>query len=239
VNFESKKNLSDDKSMNRSYGNYANYANVGQSGAQPVTGSNDPLTYCLVDTMDKQFQHGSIANLYGPRSQNCQLYMADRCAAKWDGFCEYYYRVHGSNDGQWPNNQYWPDTVQPSRADGVNVPLPLGRQLLRNAGERRFCEFPTCDEKTELFNPLDPHGPRIRYFVPRNGSGGSCIPVCRVNPATIDADPLMDRMMQDIPASGSTLINICNTAKREGTNLSGTRLGDLCARYYVNKRLDR
>jgi hypothetical protein len=41
----------------------------------------------------------------------------------------------------------------------------------------------------------------------------------------------MDRCLQNPTAAAPVLINICNTAKRNGTDLSGTKLGAVCQRY--------
>lgn len=217
--------------MNR----YANYTNFGNNQNPPQSGNNDPLTYCLVDTMDKNFQHGPMGPLYGPRSQKCQLYMAQRCADNWDGFCEYYYQ-HNNTNSQWPDSQLWPNTVQPRYWAGSlnNVPLSTGEQLLQNAGERRFCTYRNCSPRCEPFDPMNPNSPSVIYYDDPYGYGENCVPECRVDPKTIDQDILMDRMLDNPKASATTLINICNTSKREGIDLSGTKIGAFCNRYLAN-----
>lgn len=211
---------------------YANIQAFGQSTCQPCVGTNDPLTYCLVDTMDKSFQHGSTADLYGPRSNKCQAYMAERCAQKWDGACEYFYREHGPN-GQWPNNQYWPNTQQNNVfGPAFNTPQTMGEQLLQNTSMRKYCSMPTCDKVCEPFDPLNPNSPTITYYKSRSYNGQGCVPICNVKPTEIDQDPVMDRMLANPRANAAVLINICNTAQRNGTDLSGTKLGGFCQRYH-------
>lgn len=216
---------------------YIQISKFGQDIQPPCSGTNDPLTYCLQDTMDINFQHGSIGHLYGPRSRKCQLYMTQRCADKWDGFCEYYYKAN-SDFGNWPDNQNWPDTVQPNTWQneyGLNPSLTTGEQLLKNVAERKYCSYLNCVPKYEPFDPTNPSTPDIVYYTEPNGYGENCFPVCDViNPSTIDNDPVMSRMLENPKIASSTLINICNTAKRNGTNLNGTRLGKVCDKYFQN-----
>jgi hypothetical protein len=214
---------------------YANYSTFGNNVQTPAS---DPLTFCLVDTMDKQFQHGGHAGLYGPRSQKCQAYMAQRCAEKWDGFCEYSYRENNPRSSGWPNEQAWPNTAQ-SITDSASITgnLSTGSQMLGDAAARRFCKFsgtPRC----ESFNPMDPNSPKVYYYENCNVGqcGGSNIPVCQVDASTIDNDPLMDRCLENPAAAAPTLINICNTAKRTGANLAGTKIGKFCERYNQTKQ---
>ena len=212
------------------------YARIQHFGSiqPPCTGDNDPLTVCLTDTMDKNFQSGSIGHLFGSRSRKCQLYMAQRCAENWDGFCEYYYRDRAGC--QWPDRQQWPNTVQPrgwACQEGVAPPLTTGEQLLQNTAERKYCTYLNCEKQCEKFNPMDPSSPTITYYTD-TGYGENCIPVCNVDPSTIDDDPVMDRMIANPKAAAGTLINICNTAKRQGTDISGTKLGAVCNQYFQN-----
>lgn len=214
---------------------YANYTDFGAHTRQRDAGANHPLTMCLTDSMDVSFQNGSVGHLFGARSRNCQLYMSERCANDWDGFCEYYYRERGTGD-RWPDGHTYPNTVHARPwecAYGLNFPLTTGEHLLRNAAERRFCDMANCQKQCELFNPMDPNSPTISYFT-NNELGETCIPVCRVNPTDIDADTVMQRALENPKATASTLINICNTSKREGTDLSGTNIGAFCERYFTS-----
>lgn len=214
--------------------NYS-YAPISQFGkTRQDVNMNDPLTYCLTDTLDKNFQHGAIGVTSGPRSERCQTYMAQRCADKWDGYCEYFYRQNQQPYQQWPNSQIWPDTFEPHFWSGNTSSLSMGDQLLKNTAEAKYCTYPTCAPYTELFDPTNPDSPRLTYWSPVDGSGGGCIPVCRVDPKTIDDDVVMQRMLENPRAAAGTIINICNTSRRLGDDLSGTRLGAVCNRYFKN-----
>jgi len=214
---------------------YANIRTFGQDNQPPCSGSSDPLTYCLVDTMDRNFQHAPVGNLYGPRSQKCQQYMAERCAEKWDGFCEYYYVANNPMSG-WPNNQAWPNTVMPRAWVGdLGSPLSTGEQLLQNTAEIKYCTYENCIPRHEIFDPMNPNSPTLTYYNDPNGYGMNCIPICnKLNVSELDTDPVMQRMLANPKAAAPTLVNICNTAEREGINLSGTQLGGFCQRYKEN-----
>lgn len=216
--------------MKSSYVSIKNFApNVYKSSL----GDNEPLTYCLVDTMDKSFQHGGTANLYGPRSEKCQAYMSERCAKNWDGFCEYAYKEQGVHK-QWPFNQYWPNNLL-NRIFGTayNVPASTGEQLLQNTAMRKYCTLPTCQKRCEPFDPLVPNSPTITLYDSYETDQG-CFPVCRVEPTNIDNDPVMNRMLAKPELCAPVLINICNTSQREGTNLGNTKLGKFCKAYREN-----
>lgn len=217
----------------RSNNTYANIHRFGQQNNPPCVGTNHPLTMCLTDTMDRSFQNGgTIGHLTGPRSTKCQHYMAERCAENWDGFCEYFYKEHGAG-GQWPDNQAWPiaNARQWEVDAGIARSLTTGDQLLRNTAERRYCQYANCQKVCEPFDPTNPDSPSITYFVGPDGSPNSCIPVCNVDPLTINDDPVMERMLNNTDAAAGTIINICNTARNTGTDLSGTRIGQVCSNY--------
>lgn len=206
------------------------YRKISDFGTDIKTDNNNPVTLCLVDSMDVKFQNGSIGNLFGPRSRPCQLYMAERCSKDWDGYCEYYYRMN-SNTGDWPNSQPWPNTVQErwwANSFNLNKQLSTGEQLLQNAAERKYCTYPTCSKFCERMNPTDPKSPMITYYANPYTMENNCVPECSVDPSKIEDDPVMNRCLENPSACAATLMNVCITAKRKGTNLNGTKLGKFC-----------
>lgn len=207
-----------------------NYTNIRDFGKQ-VQG-NDPLTYCLVDTMDKNF-YSVIGDLYGPRSNRCQAYMADYCSKDWNGYCEYYYQQHQpENSDTWPNTQHWPNTEQNNVFGAVfNQPQSMGNQLLQNASARKYCDYVNCGKRCESFDPMNPNSPKITFYE-NNRVGQGCVPVCRVNTNEIDNDPLMDRMLSNPTVVAPTLINICNS--NPSLKNSNTKIGQFCKRYERN-----
>ena len=89
-----------------------------------------------------------------------------------------------------------------------------------------------CTPKCEPFDPTNPNSPTVTYYGEADGADVDCIPVCNVNPAIIDNDPVMDRMLENTDAAAGTIINICNTARNNDTDLSGTKIGAVCDRYF-------
>lgn len=210
---------------------YANIKSFGQHNQPPCVGTNNPLTYCMTYSLDRKFQHGgAIGNLTGPGSAKCQNYMGERCAQNWDGFCEYFYEENGRN-AKWPNNRRWP--IYNARQIDVDVGSPAflnaGDQLLKQTAERKYCTFQNCAKICEPFDPTDPNSPKITYYTDSNYAS-TCTPVCKVDPTTIDADPVMNRMLANPRAAASTLVQLCTN----GQNLKGTKLGGMCDLYVQN-----
>jgi hypothetical protein len=209
------------------YNNFNQYANISNFGSS-IGSSNNPLTMCLTETCDRSFQNGgAIGHLTGPRSTKCQYFMAERCAKNWDGYCEYFYKENGKS-GQWGYTQPQPNVYARRFAidRGLTKNLTSGEQLLHNAAELKYCQFLNCTKKCEKFNENDPTSPYITYYVGSDGTAASCVPTCNVDPSTdLDNDYILNKMLDNPEICGGTLVNIFNTSKNMGTDLSGTRIG--------------
>lgn len=206
------------------------YVPISDFGCGKITNKNEPLTMCMTDTMDIGFMGGSAAaRNYGPRSFKCQAYMAERCAKNYDGYCDYFY-IKNSQTNNWPNNQKWA-SIQGNNWQGnfgLNTNLTIGEQLLSNTADRKYCVYPNCAPIREPFNPMDPASPMVTYYARQNQ-----VPICTVDKTTIDSDPVMNRCLANPSAAASTLVNICNTSKNQGIDLSGTKIGAFCDRYFA------
>lgn len=188
------------------------------TNALPVY-ANDPVTYCVGSNISQGFNHGGNAAIYGQNSPECQTYMAQRCAANWDGVCEYA-ASHVANE------EY------ATRADTANlgtmkqvIDLTPGEILLRNTAMEKYLvgmSGGNCELRTEQFDPINPSSPFISKYV-----GTGCVPQYAVDPTTIDNDPVMNKILDNPKIAMQLLINIKNTMRRNGTlgNLNGTRLG--------------
>lgn len=188
------------------------------------------LAMCLSDTLDRKFKYGgTVGANSGPYDPQCQSFMAQRCAEKWDGFCEYYYQQYGPN-GPSMNRNAWPSPVWRPWEEkyGLNLNLTLGEQLLRDTAERKYCKMTNCSTTTQPLDPTNPNSVKVTSYTDYTG----CTPVCTVNPATIDSDPVMNRILANPTAAAGTVINICNTSRNQNINLRGTRLGEVCDRYH-------
>jgi len=209
--------------------NYARIKTFSNLGNQDTEVNS--LEMCINDTMDRRFQLGGTVGVNsGPQNAQCQSYMADRCAKKWDGYCEYYYQNYGPNGPpqyQWPNTVWrpWEETL------GMNQNISLGETLLKNTAERKYCELKQCKPVYTPLNPMDPFSPKVPIYQTYAG----CVPECKVNPSTIDEDPVMNRLIANPRAGASTLINICNTSRNQGISLGSTKIGKLCEQYEINK----
>lgn len=196
---------------------YKKIIQFGQSSVNslPVY-NNDPLTLCIGNNASQRFNHGSSSDTYGQNSTPCQAYLSQRCARNWDGICEYAASTSA-------NNEY---TTRASTLNaGANdvIGLTPGEILLRNTAHERFrTAMLGCQMKSEPFNPQDPNSPYISFYVGRN-----CVPVYEVNPATIDSDIVMNKILDNPRIAIQMLRNIRNTMARKGTlkDLVGTRIG--------------
>ncbi len=187
----------------------------------------DPVAMCLTDTMDRSFHFGGESKrTSGPQSENCQSLLSERCAQKWDGVCEYVYKHYGL-DAKWPNNRKIinPLYTQWEAENGFTVPRTVGENLISNTVKQKYCSFEKCEIGQQNFSPFLANGVKTKTYK------GECIPVCQVDPKTIDTDPVMERALLHPEATAPTLINICNTSKRKNIDLSGTRIGEMCERY--------
>lgn len=179
---------------------------------------NDPLQMCMMESMDRKFEFGgAVGNQTGAKSRKCQQYMAERCAKNWDGFCEYFYRNHNDISVN-PISRPWEVDY------GFDISRTTGENLLRNTAEVKYCSFPTCQPQTESFNPVGLGSNTLTYT-------NQCTPSCTVDPTSIDTDPVMNRLLEKPLVAAGTLVNICNTSRYKGIDLSGTRIGQFCDAY--------
>lgn len=197
------------------------YKYISNFGCQEKSDVNHPLTYCMGSGMDQRFLHGGYSDNYGQHSKNCQLFMSEYCAKKWDGFCEVASR----------NTQ----TNYPSQIDGViglrclSTSLTAGETLIRNTAARKYLiKMNGAYKNYEPFDPLVANSPMISYWVNnRCYSCNSGIPEYAVDPEKIDDDIVMNKILKNPGIAINILINIYNTMKRYKTlsKLKGTKLG--------------
>ena len=195
------------------------YSTISNFGSNSYMPENNPLTYAVEDNAGQQFMHGSSSTMFnGVYSANSQNYMANYCANQWDGFCE----LVGDNENRSFPNQM--TTIEQT----PNVPLSTGEILLRNTVASKYLvEMTNCMPYFEPFDPTVSSSPMIKTW--RSNSNEQCIPIYAVNPATIDADIVMNKLLASNPKriAPNILINIYNTMIRQGEirKLQGTKLG--------------
>src|SRR3989304_8347992 len=74
------------------------YASISHFGSNNSL-VNNPLTYCMTESVDNYMSHGTAAENFGPYSQQCQLLLAEYGAANPDqwkpgGYMDQYYNLH-------------------------------------------------------------------------------------------------------------------------------------------------
>ena len=186
---------------------YKSISNFGQSSADDP--NNNPLTYCLINTVDSGFIHGGAGlTISGKHSNNCQAFMASYCANKWDNVCEY-----ASHD----------QSMYPNMLGNTTNFLTSGQTLIANAASRKYIskKYGTCDLTWQPFDPTVASSPLISFW-----EGKECVRVYEVNPKEIDNDPLMNKILQNPIVAWSILVNIYNTALRNQKidELKGTKI---------------
>lgn len=178
--------------------------------------NNDPLTYCLGNDISQRFNHGSHADLYGQNSKPCQVFLAQRCAKKWDDICEY-----ASNPVT--NEEFATRTELLGAGMNQIMGLTSGEILLRNTAMEKYrVAMANCDLRREPFDPMCAASPQITYF-----TGKYCQSIYAVNPVEIDTDPVMNKLLLNPKIAMDIFYNIKNTMIQNGTisQLDGTKLG--------------
>lgn len=181
--------------------------------------TDDPVDMCLFSDVDKSMGAGVLGYRYGPSNENCQLFMADRCAKNWDSVCDIAAKNRGAT---LPNNATIFGAAQGQRGTVLGGST-VGAQLVHSAGQRRFCKFSNTNIQQFPFDPTNMSSPMVTR-INRSQYGNN--PVCTVNPKTINSDVLMNKMLDDPGTSMETLSNICFNMRGK---LGGTRLGRFCS----------
>lgn len=216
---------------------YSIISNFGQSAG--MTPQNDPITYCALSGIDSAAVHtlGSDNSLLGSNNTQCQRFIANYCANKWDGVCEYM-----ANDTQ----KTVPNMVSScNMADGsclgtgLGNALNNGQNLIRNAASERFLKAMSsnCSAVYESFDPTVADSPLIRKWMPSGDSckgigncyaSNQCIPVYDVDPETIDNDVVMNKILAQPWIAMDILVNIYNNRLNTGklSELNSTKLGN-------------
>lgn len=201
------------------------YKSVSEFGSNNYSHVNNPLTYCLDNTIEQRFLHGSShSDTLGQHSKSCQLFLSEYCSQKWDNFCE----AASQN-----NSKSYPFHSQHSSLDNTCSNLTAGESLILNTASRKYLvKMLNCDKVYKPFDPTVATSPMISYWVP-NCYASTCIPVYEVDPKNIDDDIVMNKILENPKIATNLLTNIFNTMKRKGNlkDLKGTKLGFLYKLY--------
>lgn len=199
------------------------YKIVSDFGSNTYLPVNNPLTYCMNDTLDQRFLHGGHSDILGQHSKPCQLFMSEYCADKWDSFCEI---ASNNTNTQYPNNKQ----ININTGDITYRNMSAGENLIYNTAARKYLlKMHNARKKYEPFDPTVATSPMISYWVSDNYSyTNTGIPEYSCNPKNIDDDVVMDKILNKPIIAMDILINMYNTMKRNNTlsELKGTKLGN-------------
>ena len=201
----------------------SSYKCISNFGQGVNNSTNNPLTYCLLQTDDPKFLHGGIAGtVSGANNKNCQAFMSDYCAGGWDDICEY-----ASNN----QTTAYPNTLSKCGGNGYSEgKATAGDNLIRDTASKKYLSKMggTCSLKYEPFDPTVASSPMVSFWEGQcniQGNNG-CVPVYEVDAKTIDNDIVMNKILARPWIAWNILVNIYNTALRKNTmdSLKGTKL---------------
>lgn len=203
----------------------SSYSCISNFGQGVNNSTNNPLTYCLLQTDDPKFLHGGIAGtVAGANNKNCQAFMSDYCAAGWDDICEF------ASQNQ---TKIYPNSLGKCGGSGQGIPCvteTAGDNLVKQSASKKYLTKMggTCSLKYEPFDPTVASSPMVSFWEGQCNSEGNegCVPVYEVDAKTIDSDPIMNKILAKPWIAWHLLVNIYNTALRKNTidNLKGTKL---------------
>lgn len=179
------------------------YAKIGNFGTNMRKNQSINSDYVYTELGDP-FLHG---NTFNPMGRESRRLMIDKCALSWTEDCDHFSRP-------------WIRDYLIDQKDGT-ITTSQG-DLIKQAAIRRFCVPLDCRSTQQLVDPTTIGSPSYTVF------NTPCQMECVVDPQTIDLDPLMNRVLERPLDNAMLLMNICNTAKRKGVDLTGTKVGGAC-----------
>ena len=200
--------------------NCNDYKSITKFGKMAPSAINNPITYCINDTIDPYFLHGrDYLNNGGQDCAPCQWFLSDYCAQGWDGYCELASK----------NTQIRFGSVMNFNDVNHNLEMTSGEILIRNTAIRKYLIEMKGGKK--IFEPFDPtvaDSPMVSKWVPDgNYLGIPMTPVYSVDPPTIDTDAVMNKILMKPAIAKDVLIGIYKTTKARGqlNQLKNTNLG--------------
>lgn len=203
-------------SCNRSFP-YAQISKFGANLNPKLT--LDPVGASIYKDVNSSFDIGDTAVLYGPKHENSQLYMAEKCSKNWDGACEYLSRDNtdtNCNSGK-IGSPLFSTLLPPGKAN-------IGDYLVENASVRRFCDLSSCSVSQSPYDYTNPNSPMVSSY----GCCGmsECLPVC-MPPENPDQDILMNKVLDKPDVHMDLLVNMYRNVMRNNlrSKYANTRIG--------------
>jgi hypothetical protein len=180
------------------------YVKIGNFGLNMKRDQSINSQY-VYTVLDDPFLHGNTFNAMGRESR---LLMVDKCSKNWDATCDVFYRP------------YIEDKVI-DQTDGIMTTTQ--GMLVKEAAKKRFCSPVGCSGGKYLVDPTTINSPIY------STNDTPCQFECSsFNPKTLDKDPLFDRVLERPDENITLLKNMCNTARRKGIDIAGTKLEKVC-----------
>ena len=203
-----------------------NYRNINKFGENMHSEMSSPTTYCLNDTLSKNFLHGGNSYVYGQNSKFCQRFWGEYCSQEWDGLCEV---ASQNKNNTFPDNTIYSNVNdRPYNYKGLSA----GDVVIRNTAANKYLiSMGNCYPKYEPFDPTVADSPMVKRWVSHTGQN-NCVPIYGVNPHTVDNEVVMDKLLANPKIGLDILINIHNTHKRmygSTAHLKETKLGKFFA----------
>jgi hypothetical protein len=183
------------------------YVKINQFGNYKPMLEDQPVWYSVTDKKD--FLHNQGLN---PYSKESQAYMAEKCSIEWDGACE----LASTN-----KKKNIVNTLH-GKHNFHSVDLTAGEILIKNAAKSKYrVNKESCGVKYVQYDPLVAHSPLVAH------RSDVCVPLYKVDPKTIESDPVMNKILEKPEIALDILKHIHDTMKSDGSisQLSGTRLG--------------
>ncbi len=181
--------------------------------------ASNPLLYCATDNVTNHMLNGFNPDTSGQESKNCQLFLADYCATKWNSVCE----KLCSN-----NTKSIPDLTNPNTTNAITPivkDISLGQLTLINIARKKYMiSMKNCKAKYVPFDPNVPTSPMLLTW--QKTSLIECLPEYDVIETDIDKDPVMSRILDTPSIAFDILLGIYKTRINNKTleKLKGSRL---------------
>lgn len=189
----------------------------------PLNAAN-PLTYCMVPTLNSQFFHGGPSGylLYGNANPNCMSFMSERCKNEWDGYCQAF--VDLNSDSYWPNGAVLDTVAFQNAKTFLNIKTTVGQDMLRNSCYHRFLFIPNLVGSEQPFDPTVANSPMITLY--DNYVTAYSHVKNLSDPETVDKDVHVDKMMENPKVCLDVLGRIFLGYHRQegGIHIKGTKL---------------
>jgi hypothetical protein len=181
--------------MPKKYATFVEFGKALNDNIKNPLNASNPLTYCLVPSLNSQFVHGSSSAgmLYSNQNASCMSFMSGRCMKEWDGYCQAY--VDLNQDTYWPNMGVIDVAAYNNAKNYYNIKPTIGQDLLRNTCYRKFIYIPGQKPTVTQFDSNVANSPFIEIY---NNEVAVYSFVKDLGKASlIDADILVQKMLEN------------------------------------------